>query len=113
MHFSLNGLEKSYDVIMYLNIMENYWVEVIMGISGSYSISIWVYLGGRIYRFLALILSLGSTFIRRRLTWYDFCYACRCFHFQGNIYSNALEVTEIHFRPKNTNLELRPSVKLM
>ena len=66
MRFSLNGLEKSYDVIMYLNIMENYWVEVIMGISGSYSISIWVYLGGRIYRFLAFILSLGSTFFDSR-----------------------------------------------
>ena len=43
-----------------------------MGINGSYSISVWVYLDGYAYLCFGLILRLLSTLIRRRLIQYDF-----------------------------------------
>ena len=84
-----------------------------MGINGSYSISVWVYLDGYAYLCFGLILRLMSTFIRRRLIQYELFFDCRCFHFHDNTYSNAVELTKNHFRPENKILELRTSAKFM
>ena len=43
-----------------------------MGINGSYSISVWVYLDGYAYLCFGLVLRLMSTLIRRRLIQYEF-----------------------------------------